>query len=715
MRYAQTFFAVLILVATALVASPAHAQDAAPATDQPAIAQPLDAGAPVTDPNAPPQPLMDGNGLLLNFSDAPLQAVLEYLSEQAGLIVINNTQVQGRITVVNRRPISLDEAINLINTLLMEQGYTAVRRDRVLKVVRLQDAKLDAIPVRFGNDPDRIGKSDTVITQVIPIKYADAEDLADDLAPLIDSTFASVAANKSSNSLIITDAEANIRRIVEIVSAVDKSISSVTEVRVFALQYADATDAAQLIEETFEQQESAQSAVGRAIRQRFGRFGPPGMGDQDQESGVQGKEVNAAADERTNSVVVSAAPEIMTVIADVIAQLDSDTTARESVLVYHVKHILATDLETAFNELFQDTSSTNANNTARNNRNNQNNRGNNNNNQPGGNNGGGGEDYSGSLVGQVTTVANEATNTLMVLTPEKNFPRVHAILESLDTPQPQVLIRVLIAEVTIDDELDIGVEGEFYNLSGSIEEVMTDFGVAAAGGGFKAIVLDADNFLVNVRALQQLGKLEIVSRPYILASDNQPSNILIGEEFPFVTNTRETDAGNTINTIEYRDIGLILNVTPQINPDNRVTLDVSQELSALTGRTVAISEQLDAQVIAKRFAETRIAIQDGQTIVIGGLVEDQNTLTERKVPLLGDLPVLGGLFKRTQTVKSKTELLLFLTPEIVRDIDELEAIGNTINNDAELVHDAVEPGTLKKHLGQMKSRDRAVEPDENND
>lgn len=701
MRY--PIIAILLLLANVpgVLVTQSHAQT--PADAQPNTPAMSDA---VVDEQQP-TPLIDGNGLLLNFRDAPLQAVLEYLSEQAGLIVINDTQVQGRITVVNRQPITLDEAINLINTLLMEQGYTAVRRDKLLRVVRLQDAKLDAIPVRFGNDPEKIGRSDSVITQVIPIKYAEAVDLAEDLSPLIDRTFAEVAANKSSNSLIITDVEANIRRIVEIVSAVDKSISSVTEVRVFALQYADATDTAELIERTFEQRESAESAVGRAIRNRFGRFGPGGRGgdEQENESNVQGKDVNAAADERTNSVVVSAAPELMTVIADVVAQLDADTTARESVLVYHVKHILATDLESAFNDLFEDSTTSGGGN----NRNNRNNRGGNNNNQSGGNNGGGntsGEDYSGTLVGQVTAVANETTNTLMVLTPEKNFPRVQAILDSLDTPQPQVLIRVLIAEVTIDDELDIGVEGEFFNLSGSIESALTDFGVAAAGGGFKAVVVDSNDFLISIRALQQLGKLEIVSRPYILASDNQPSNMLVGEEFPFVTNTRETDAGNTINTIEYRDIGLILNVTPQINPDNRVTLDVSQELSALTGRTVAISEQLNAQVIAKRLAETRIAIKDGQTIVIGGLMEDKNTSTDRKVPLLGDLPAVGALFRRTQEVKSKTELLIFLTPEIIRDINDLEAIGEKINNDAELVHEAVKPGTLQKHLDQMKTPGR---------
>ncbi len=643
---------------------------------------------------APNTPLINGNGLLMNFSDAPLQTVLEYLSEQAGLIVVNDTTVDGRITVVNRQPITIDEAINLINTLLMEKGYTAVRRDRLLRIVRLQDAKLDAIPVRYGNDPDQIGNTDTIITQIVPIRYADAKSLADDLSPLIDTEIAEVAANEASNSLIITDAEANIKRIVQIVNAVDKSISSVTQVRVFQLQYADAEDTAQLLEETFEDRESADSAVGRAIQRRFSRFGPPGMGgNDDSNTQVQGREVSAASDERTNSVVVSASPELMTVVEEVINQLDADTTARESVLVYHVKHILATDLETAFNDLFDENSSSSSNNSPRDPRSRNNN-----------NSSSSSDSFAGSLVGQVTTVADEATNTLMILTPERNHDRIMAILESLDTQQPQVLIRVLIAEVSIDDQLDVGVEGELYNVGGSVDSLLTDFSVAAASGGFQAVLLDTDDFLLNIRLLQEVGKLEVVSRPYILASDNQPSNILIGEEFPFVTNTRETDAGNTINTIEYREIGLILDVTPQINPDNRVTLDVSQELSTISGRTVAISEQLDAQVIAKRFAETRVAIQGGQTIVIGGLMEDQYTLTESKVPLLGDIPGLGALFRRKQETKSKTELLLFLTPEIVTDVGTLEKIGEGIYKSTEIVENAVEPGTLEKHLFNMKTR-----------
>ena len=689
-----------ILILTCLLclpALPAHAQldGQTPPTAPTATADAPNAPTPNNaDADGEAKPL--SNELLLNFQDAPLQEVLTYLSEQAGLIIVNDSNVKARVTVMNRQPITIDEAVDLINTILMEEGYTAVRRGRLLRLVRLEDAKLDSIPVRYGNNPDVIGDSDTIITQIIPIRYAEAEALSNDLKPLVDDSFAQLTANASSNSLIMTDTEANVHRIVQIVNAVDKSISSVTQVRVFPLSYADAEDTAQLLEETFQEHESADSAVSRAVQRRFSRFGPPGFGgnNNDQQTQVQGRTVSASSDERTNSVVVSASPELMDVVADVITQLDADTTARESVLVYHVKHILATDLETAFNALFDENNSSSSNNgnTPRNfqGRGGQN------------NNGSSSDTTAGSLVGQVTTVANEATNTLMVLTPERNHDRVMAILDALDTEQPQVLIRVLIAEVTLDDSLDAGVEGGSVNSTGSLDSLLTDFSVAAASGGLKGVVLDS-NISVNIRLLQELGKLEIISRPYIIASDNQASNITIGEEFPFVTNTRETDAGNTINTIEYREIGLILNVTPQINPDNRVTLDVSQELSAISGKTVPISEQLDAQVIAKRLAETRVAIQDGQTVVIGGLMEDQATLTEKKVPLLGDLPLVGNLFRRTQSDKTKTELLLFLTPEIVRDVGQLEKIGDAIHQSAENIDNAVAPGTLQRHLWNMKT------------
>ena len=646
------------------------------------------------------------DGLMLNFSDASLRTVLEYLSEEVGLVIVFNEEIDTRLSIVSRQPMSLDEAIDLINAALFMDGYTAVRRERLLRVVALEDARVESVPVRYGNDPARMGNSDTVVTQIIPIRYAAVEELAGDIANLIDTEYAVFAPNESSNSLILTDTEANVRRIAEIIRAVDQSISSVRDVRVFRLSYADASSTASLIESIFDQGPSEEDLIGRAVQRRFGggggrRGGGGGEEGGGEGEGVQASGVTARADNRTNSVVVSAAPELMPNIESVIMELDSDTTSRESVFVYEVKNLQATDLAEVMNQLLSD-----AGNTSEGQRNNRNNR---NNNENGGNEGPtpvaslSGAD-SVSLVGQVRIVANEESNSLMILTAERNFERVEEILMELDQPLPQVLIRVLIVEVTLDDSLDVGVEWQALDLSGTLQSLGTDFDVAAASGGLVGTLLDAGDFTATIRLLQETGKLDVLSRPYILASDNQQAEINIGQEVPFITNSRQIDEGNTLNTIEYRDIGILLDVTPQVNSAQQVTLDISQTLSALTGTTVPISENLDAVVVANREANTRVVVGDGQTIVIGGLMQDQFTETQEKVPVLGDIPWVGYLFRRTQTTKNKTELLIFLTPEIITSPEELTPMSEQIRMDSS-AENAVAPGMLQNHLDRMGSHD----------
>jgi general secretion pathway protein D len=202
--------------------------------------------------------------------------------------------------------------------------------------------------------------------------------------------------------------------------------------------------------------------------------------------------------------------------------------------------------------------------------------------------------------------------------------------------------------------------------------------------------------------LQKVGKLDVLSRPYILGSDNQKATITVGQQVPFITSSRTTDTGQTINTIQYQDIGIILNVTPHINPEGLVILDVSPEISALTGTTVPISETVNAPVFAKRSATSRVAIQDGQTIVIGGLMQDQKTEDVKKVPLLGDIPLIGTLFRRITTENTKTELLIFLTPQITTQPETLKTISDNELKDNKIVKDAVAPGTFKTYLKNME-------------
>ena len=294
------------------------------------------------------------------------------------------------------------------------------------------------------------------------------------------------------------------------------------------------------------------------------------------------------------------------------------------------------------------------------------------------------------------------------MTASKNFERVKEIIAQLDRVIPQVLIKVLIAEVTHDRTLDLGLEFSILNLRPSERgsELFTDFDVtdfeaADQTGGLVMKLLEKD-VTATLRALDAVGKLDILSRPYILTSDNQPATITVGQEVPFIRQTRTTETGQTINTIEYEDIGIILKVTPHINPDGLVIMDIAPEISTVTAVTVPISEGVEAPVYAKRSAESRVGILDGQTIVIGGLVEDQKTEDVSKIPLLGDIPLLGRLFSRTVKKTGKTELLIFLTPHVAPEAEALKAISEGERAGSKAVSGAVEPGAFEEHMKGMQ-------------
>ncbi|HAU37954.1 MAG TPA: type II secretion system protein GspD [Phycisphaerales bacterium] len=724
-------------------------------TSEPAATQPAGEPAVSTMPESAPasQPAaVPGAPISLNFRDASLRTVLEYLSEVAGLVVVEEARVEGRVTVLSRQSITAEEAVALLDTVLKQKGYAAIRIGRTLKIVTLEQAKKELIPVRSGNDPEKITPGDSMVTQIIPIRNADAVKLKADLASLIPST-ADVASNASSNTLIITGTESTVRRIVEIIRAIDVHMSEVSQVKVFQLKYANASSAAKLITDIFKEEQTTQQTSGFPFggRRAFMMPGMPGGGQSsDSEKGQRGIKVTASADDRTNTLVVSAATDMMKVIEGVVKELDANPAEEQAVFIYRLKNAQAKNLETVLNNIFGASTSSTGTSASRQTSSRQttgttsafgsrtsgtssrglssgttggSTRGS----TRGSTSGTQGRTFGGTsgtfgrmsaataaaasdLAGQVYVVADEDTNALLVTTASKNFERVKAIIADLDRAVPQVLIKVLIAEVSHDKSLDLGVEFSGMNLyaSGSGIKAGTDFSVAAQSGGFM-FTMNEHNVAAAIRAIAGIAKLDVLSRPYILASDNQEASIMIGKEVPFITNTRTTDTGQTINTIEYDDIGIILTVTPHINPQGLVTLDVYPEISTLTGETIPISETVNAPVFAKRSAESRVAIRDGQTIVIGGLMEDRNTKSVDKVPVLGDIPGLGLLFQRTVDKKTKTELLIFLTPHVAQQPEELKDMSEAEKAGTKAVRDAVEPGAFEEHLRGM-NRGAASQP-----
>lgn len=705
-------------------ADPTHGQPQpdVPATDVPAESSPV---------------IARRNGaLLLNFRDASIDAVLDELSAAAGYIILKEVRPEGRVTLVSRQPVDGEEAVALLNSVLRTRGYAAIRQERVLRIVLAADAKRQNISVRVGNDPALIPATDELITQVVPLRYADAAQLRQDLQPLI-NTEADFASNVSSNALVITDRAANVKRVVEIVAALDTTLADAVDVKIFQMKYATASSAAKLINDVFANVDVSAQQQGQDV--------PPWRRmQQDQQSQQQaqqrgsrnaasrGARVTASSDDRTNSLVVSGPADTLPAIARIIEQLDANPVEAESVFIHRLRNAQAINLEAVLNSLFNGTPITNrsAQNTLQNLRSGVRSGST----TTGGLTGGGGGIGTGSGFGQTSTnrfntagqqqqtqtrvstaaqqtaselaglvaiIADTDTNSLIIRTAPAHYERVKTVIEELDKPVAQVLIKVLVAEVTHDDGLDFGTEFSILNIrpSGLGQEGGTSFNIPTVGAAATGMIVQVleENFTATIRALETEGKLDVLSRPYILASDNQLASITVGQEVPFITNSRITDDGQTINTIQYDDIGILLDVVPHINADGLVILDVAPEISTLTGTTVPISDLVSAPVIAKRAAQSRVAVRTGQTIVIGGLMEDRATETVNKVPILGDIPVLGWAFKRTQTNKSKTELLIFLTPHVAAEPDMLKGITQQEVEHTTLLPGAIGPGHYEKH------------------
>jgi general secretion pathway protein D len=310
----------------------------------------------------------------------------------------------------------------------------------------------------------------------------------------------------------------------------------------------------------------------------------------------------------------------------------------------------------------------------------------------GGNSGGGGgralgsgsaserQYYSNGTVGEAMVTSDPETRRIIVITDEETSKYVSQVITNLDQPKPQVLINVVFLEVTYRNTLDIGIEGgTTKNLGGDTSLSASNlFGLGAQGAGGTPgaglYTISGQNWQATVRAISEAGQTEILSRPTILARNNQQATITVGQTLPFITNTRITDTGQTINTVEYSDIGIILRVTPFITSDNNVEMIVSPEISSLTDQTVPISTGVSAPVIAKRAADTVVVTGNGQPVLIGGLMQNTKTQADSKIPFLGDIPYLGYLFKRRAKGDTKTELMIFMTPKIIMRPSQLAAV-----------------------------------------
>jgi general secretion pathway protein D len=338
------------------------AKDAAPENATPVPAS--DAGAAAKEP---PTPIK--GGVLLNFQGASLTDVLNYLSEAAGFIIVQDVPVTGTVNVVSKQPVSPDEAVDLLNTVLAEKGYTAIRSERILKIVNRKDALKKDLPVRVGSDPDKIQRKDEMVTQILPLRSGEAAKLIENLRPLLDN--ATMSANESSNSIIMTDTLTNIRRIAQIIQAIDTSVLGISTIHIYPLQFADSKELATVVTQLFSP--TSTQGGGRGGRggggggggNPFGGFfggpGGPGGGGGGQPAAPQSEakqaesRVVAVADEQSNSLVVSASDSLIPMITDVVLKLDTSGAEVSETRIFRLLHADSVELATIITTLYGDT------------------------------------------------------------------------------------------------------------------------------------------------------------------------------------------------------------------------------------------------------------------------------------------------------------------------------------------------------------------------
>ncbi|MGA4579487.1 type II secretion system protein GspD [Limisphaera sp. VF-2] len=314
-----------------------------------------------------------------------------------------------------------------------------------------------------------------------------------------------------------------------------------------------------------------------------------------------------------------------------------------------------------------------------------------------------------TAVGEAIVTSDPETRRLIVITDEETAEAVSQVISNLDRPKPQVLIKVTFLEATYRDGFDFGIQGSRTKNIGGNTTMTVDQAFRALTGGPTSGALNfgflGADWEVTLRAIAEGGKLEVLSRPTILARNNQQAVIVVGQQVPLITATRYDNFGNQINSITYENVGIILRVTPFITSEDLVEMIISPEISALSEQSVAIASGTNAAaaapVINIRSADTVVVTPNGQTVVIGGLMQKSKMATESKVPILGDIPLLGHAFKRKVQNDAKTELLIFLTPYIIKDPTELIMVSDRERTGSETLPRAFNEPELNRFLDSL--------------
>ncbi len=593
----------------------------------------------------------------LNFQGAEIEAVARTFASITGRNVVVDPRVKGTLTLVSDKPLSRAAALAQFVAALRLQGYTLVESGGLYKVLPEAEAKLQSAGVTVQDAAaQHLPGSNQIATQIFKLNFESANNLVTVLRPLI-SPNNTINANPGSNTLVITDYGDNLRRLATIIAALD--VANATDVEVIGLQHAIASDLAPL--------------VLKLIGINASSAAPAGVADT-------GFKTTLVAEPRSNALILRAANAAQLALARALIQkLDqpdaaSGNGAAGNIHVVYLKNADATKLA---NTLRAAISSTAAVATAS-------------------------AVTSAGAASAVTTggqiQADPATNSLIITAPEPQYRQLRAVIDKLDARRAQVFVESLIAEVSVDRAAEFGIQwqgalgnagdgvigllGTNFGAGGkNIINLATGGGTVAPGSGINIGAAQRTNGVYVLgflaRFLESSGAGNVLSTPNLLTLDNEEAKIVIGQNVPFVTgqftNTgAASGAVNPFQTIERKDVGLTLKVKPQISENGTVKLAIYQEVSSVLASTVNAA---NGPTTNKRTIESNVLVQDGAVVVLGGLLQDEYAGNQDKVPVAGDIPFFGNLFKSEARSRKKTNLMVFLRPVVVRDAQSSDKLS----------------------------------------
>ena len=685
----------------------------------------------------------------LNFANADIEAVARTIATITGRNVVVDPRVKGQLTLVTDKPVPPNTAFQQFLSALRLQGFTIVESAGLYKVVPEADAKLQSGGVTVTQGSSGVGPSSgQIATQIFKLNFENANNLVPVLRPLI-SPNNTINVNPGNNSLVITDYGDNLQRIARIIAAMD--VSNASDVEIITLQNAIASDLAPLVQKLIDG--SGGSSVAAA-----GTPGPAGQSDSSYRTTL-------LAEPRSNSLIVRAAnPARLALVRSLVAKLDQapvvgSSAATGNIHVVYLKNAdavkLAATLRAAVSNgsMGSGSGSTNGSGlpfsgSSGGMTGGLSNTGNTSNNQStglGNNSGGGLGSGSMSNLNNSQNNANQgatggmiqadpSTNSLIITAPEPQYRQIRAVIDKLDGRRAQVLIESLIVEVAANKVAEFGIQwqgimgkyGSTLGLLGTNSSQsgtnILDLALAAATGDTSTIASALSNkpaggtvaiapringkYYLGVLAnfLENTADANVLSTPNLLTLDNEEAQIIIGENVPFVTGSYANSTGsstvNPFTTVERKDVGLMLRVRPQISENGSVKLTLYQEVSKVNSNT---SANTNGPTTSKRAIESSVMVQDGNVIVLGGLMEDSYALGQDKVPLMGDLPVVGALFRNEQRSRKKTNLMVFLRPIVIRD----DATSDALVQDRYEAIRALQMGTQPADSTMMRAVNQA--------